>query len=258
MRRRHIALAVLAGALVFVAVAATASTSDLLKDEQHFYNQSQKTYTGGTKAGSSWNMEVVGHNNLAVRGFNGDVWAYKGYAYVGHWGFYDPANGHSDYCPSPPNNGVAVLDARDPTNPVRVGTLQNPLGTSAEDITVYTAKYGPLVGRDIAAVGIQWCGGTRHDPAAVHGLQLWDVTNPAQPKDLGFLNTGCCTRGVHEFEIANRPDLKKTFAYVTVPAGHYPDSENANGIRDARGLGDFRLIDITDPRSPVMTSSWAI
>jgi hypothetical protein len=43
-----------------------------------------------------------------------------------------------------------------------------------------------------------------------------------------------------------------------VPAGHYPDPENANGIRDARGLGDFRLIDITDPLHPVMASSWAV
>jgi hypothetical protein len=60
---------------------------------------------------------------------------------------------------------------------------------------------------------------------------------------------------VHEFEVQNRPDLRKTFAYATVPAGHYPDPDNPNGIRDARGLGDFRLIDITDPRNPVMTSS---
>jgi hypothetical protein len=258
MSRRLVLLAVAAGALVFVATALTASSSDLLKDEQHFLKQSQKTYTGGSKAGSAWNMEVVGHNNLNVRGFNGDVWAYKGYAYVGHWGFQDPANGHSDYCPSPPNSGIAVVYARNPSNPVRVATLQNPLGTSAEDVTVYTAAYGPLAGHDIAASGIQWCGGARHDPSAVHGLQLWDVTNPAAPEDLGFLNTGCCTRGVHEFEIANRADLRKTFAYVTVPAGHYPDAENANGIRDARGLGDFRLIDVTDPRNPVTTSTWAV
>src|SRR5438046_430185 len=89
MRRRVVGVSALMGALVFAAAAMTASSSDLLKDEQHFYKQSQKTYTGGTKAGSAWNMEVVGHNNLDVRGFNGDVWAYKGYAYVGHWGFFD-------------------------------------------------------------------------------------------------------------------------------------------------------------------------
>ena len=256
--RKLTLLVAMAGALIFVAAAVTASSTDLLKDEQHFYSQSQKTFSSGSKAGSAWNMQVVGHNNLAVRGFNGDVWAYKDFAYVGHWGFDDPANGHSDYCPSPPNSGIAVVDARNPTNPTRVATLQNPVGTSAEDVTVYTANYGPLAGRDIAATGLQWCGGPRHDSAAIHGLELWDVTNPTQPRELAIFDTGCCTRGVHEFEIANRTDLRKTFAYVTVPAGHYPDAENANGIRDARGLGDFRLIDITDPRSPVMTSSWAI
>lgn len=256
MRKRFLAVA--AVALVFVAAGASASSGDLLKDEQHFYSQSQKTYTGGSKAGAAWNMEVVGQTDLGGRGFNGDVWAYKSYAYIGQWGFNDPANGHSDYCPSPPNSGIAVVDARNPAKPARVATLQNPLGTSAEDVTVYTAKYGPLAGRDIAVTGLQWCGGPRHDPGAVRGLELWDVTNPAQPRALGILDTGCCTRGVHEFEIANRPDLKKTFAYVTVPASRYPDAENANGIRDARGLGDFRLIDITDPRSPALTSSWAI
>jgi hypothetical protein len=87
---------------------------------------------------------------------------------------------------------------------------------------------------------------------------LWDVTTPSAPRELGFLDTGCCTRGVHEFEVQNRDDLQKTFAYVTVPAGHYPDPLNANGIREANGLGDFRLIDITDPRSPALASTWAI
>ncbi|MEP6978676.1 MAG: hypothetical protein ABI948_11550 [Thermoleophilia bacterium] len=258
MHKLILAAGAAAVAAIIAGVALAAGGSDLLKDEQHFYTQSQKTFDGGNKGGSFWNMMAVGHNDLGGRGFNGDVWTHKGYAYVGHWGFQDPANGHSDYCPSPPLSGVAVLDARDPSTPTRISTLQNPVGTSAEDVTVFTAKYGPLAGHEIAASGIQWCGGPRHDPAAIHGLMLWDVTNPAAPVELGFYNSGCCTRGVHEFEVQDRPDLKKTFAYVTVPAGNYPDAENASGVRDARGLGDFRLIDITDPRAPTMASSWGI
>ncbi len=257
---RKLGLAVVAvAALAFATVALTApSSDDLLKDEKHFYDQSQKTFKNGTKAGSSWNMTAVGHNDLGVRGFNGDVWAYKGYAYVGHWGFFDPANGHSDFCPSAPNSGIAVLDARDPSNPTRVATLQNPAGTSAEDVVVYTARYGPLAGHDIAAAGIQWCGGIRHDPAAIRGLMLWDVTNPAAPVQLGFLDTGCCTRGVHEFEVENRADLHRTFAYASVPAGNYPDSGTPSGVRDELGRGDFRLLDITDPTHPFEASTWGI
>ncbi len=207
MRRFAIVLAAL-GALVFAAIGLTAaSKDDLLKDEKHFYEQSQKTYQNGSKAGAAFNMEVVGHNDLGVRGFNADVWKYKNYAYVGHWGFADWATGNDRFCPSPPNNGVAVVDVSNPENPTRVATLQNPTGTSAEDVVVYTAPYGPLAGRDIAAAGIQWCGGGRHDPDAIHGLKLWDVTDATHPVELGFYNSGCCTRGVHEFEVESRADL---------------------------------------------------
>ncbi len=48
---------------------------------------------GGSNAGSALNMVAVGHNDLDGRGFNADVWVYKGYAYVGQWGFGDWANG---------------------------------------------------------------------------------------------------------------------------------------------------------------------
>ncbi len=258
MRKKLTVLGAAIVALAFAGVGITASSSDLLKDEQHFYDESQKTYDGGSKAGSALNMEVVGHNNLNIRGFNGDVWKYGNYAYVGHWGFADWATGNSRFCPSPPDSGVAVLDVSNPANPTRAATLQNPVGTSAEDVVVYTAKYGPYAGHDIAASGIQWCGGGRHDPGATHGLMLWDVTKATQPKQIGFLDTGCCTRGVHEFEVQNRDDLHRTFAYATVPAGSYPDPLNASGVRDALGKGDFRLIDITDPASPVEVSTWKV
>ena len=258
MRRLMVVLVVVA-TLGFVALGVSApSKDDLLKDEKHFYDQSQKSFQSGSKAGSAWNMEVVGHDNLGVRGFNADVWKYKDYAYVGHWGFADWATGNSRFCPSAPNNGVAVIDVSDPTSPTRVATLQNPAGTSAEDVVVYTAPYGPLAGRDIAVSGIQWCGGGRHDPGAIHGLMLWDVTDPANPTQLGFYDSGCCTRGVHEFEVETRADLGRTFAYATVPAGSYPDAGNPNGLSDAAGKGDFRLIDITNPSSPFEVSTWKV
>ena len=69
-------------------------------------------------------------------------------------------------------------------------------------------------------------------------------------------DSGCCTRGVHEFEIESRRRPRAHIADATVPAGSYPDAENANGLRDAAGKGDFRLIDITDPRSPFEVSTW--
>ena len=81
----------------------------------------------------------------------------------------------------PPDNGVAVVDYRDPANPQLVSRLVNPTGTSAEDVVVFTARFGPYAGRDIAAAGLQVCGGSRLDESFARGLMLWDVTNPVAP-----------------------------------------------------------------------------
>ena len=145
MRTIGFGTALAAIVLVLAMPAATAPTkkSELLKDEKHFLVQSNKTYTGGQKAAKIRNMEVVGRNSLGGRGFNADVWVHEGYAYIGHWGFSDWASGSKTrFCPSPPKNGVAVVDATNPSDPVMVSRLVNPTGTSAEDVTVFTAKYG--------------------------------------------------------------------------------------------------------------------
>src|SRR5919106_3741110 len=147
------------GAVLAVAISLLTATSaltaprnqdELLKDELHRLEQSKRQFTGGQKAGEALNMEVVGHTDLGGRGFNADVWFHEGYAYVGHWGFTDWAQGSKQrFCPDDPNNGVAVIEyGTDPESPVMVSRLQNPAGTSAEDVVVYTAESGPMAGRD--------------------------------------------------------------------------------------------------------------
>jgi hypothetical protein len=258
MRRGLLTLA-LAATVLGIAAAAVAGDNELLKDEQHFLAQSAKVYSGGQKAAQASNMAVVGHTDLGGRGFNGDVWFHEGYAYVGHWGFQDSSSGSKNrFCPETPNSGVAVVDATDPADPEVVSLLQNPAGTSAEDVVVYTAQSGPRAGHDIAVAGIQWCGGSRADADADRGLMLWDVTNPAAPEQIGYLKTACCTRGVHEFEVEHRADLGRTFAYATVPTSRYPEASSPSSYRDVNGDGDFRLIDITNPALPTQVSDWGI
>lgn len=213
---------------------------------------------GGQKAGSAWNMAVVGQHDLGGRGYNGDVWVHDGVAYVGRWGFDDWATGNDRFCPTGPDGGVAVIDVHDPANPTGIATLQNPVGTSAEDMVAYTAPFGPMSGRNIAAVGIQVCGGDRRDETFQRGLQLFDVTNPASPVELALLDSGCCARGVHEFEVQHRADLGRTFAYASVPTSRYPDDLSPSGVRDELGRGDFRLFDITDPIHPFEVSDWGV
>jgi hypothetical protein len=240
------------------AYAAPDDDAGLFKDERHFREQALKQYEGGSKSGSAVNMVAVGHTDLGERGFNADVWTHKGYAYVGHWGFTDWATGNSRFCPSGSASGVAVVDALIPSSPRQVARLQNPEGSSAEDVVVFTARFGPYAGRDIAVAGIQSCAGSRYDLTAERGLMLWDVTQPTAPVQIGYLRTACCTRGVHEFEVQHRADLGRTFAYASVPTSGYPDSETASGVRDVNGDGDFRLIDITDPSAPFQVSDWGI
>jgi hypothetical protein len=139
-----------------------------------------------------------------------------------------------------------------------VADLESPAGTSAEDVVVYTAPHGLLAGRDIAVVGIQVCGGDRTDTGFFRGLQVFDVTDPARPAELARLDTGCCTRGLHELEVQHRADLGRTFVYASVPASEYADPGSPSARRDRQGRGDFRLIDVTNPRLPVEVSNWGV
>jgi hypothetical protein len=239
------------------ALSAPSNDDELLKTEQHLVQQSNKTYNGGNRAGSASNVELVGHHDLGGRGFNADVFTHEGYGYVGHWGFTDWATGNDRFCPEAPNSGIAVVDARSPSNPTLVSHLQNRPGTSAEDVVVFTARYGSLAGHDIAVAGIQVCGVSRYDASPVQrGTMLWDVTNPAAPIELAILDSGCCTRGVHELEVQHRDDLHRTFVYESVPTSEYDDDLTPSGRRDAQGRGDFRLVDITEPGAPVEVSDW--
>lgn len=208
--------------------------------------------------GAALNMAVVGHNDLGNRGYNADVWVHRGYAYVGNWGFQDWANGSKNrFCPEPAKSGIKVLDARNPAAPTVASTLQNPASTSAEDVVVFTASYGPLAGHDLAVSGIQVCG-DRYDTSLFRGLMVWDVTDPAHPAEIARLNTGCCTRGIHELEVRDRADLGRTFVYASVPTSEYEDSSSPSGYRDQQGRGDFRLIDITNPAQPAEVSDWGV
>jgi len=246
---------VLAAAFAAAAVGIAASSNDdsLLPQEQHFLDSASSNTSNGSKGGSAWNMVAVGQNDLGGRGFNGDVFVYKRTAYVGRWGFFDSS--HPQFCPS---GGVSVIDVHDPAHPQVVSNLEVP-GASHEDVAVFTAKYGPYAGHDIAAVGLQVCDVFRTNPAAAgkRGLGLWDVTTPANPVLLAVFDTGCCTRGFHELEIGDRDDLGKTFVYASLP---YAERLEADGVtlRDRAGRGEAWIVDVTDPSRPALVSTFGI
>lgn len=195
------------------------------------------------KSGEAVNVETVGHNDLGGGGFNADVWVHERgngevFAYVGQWGF---GASQLDRCDPANRRGVKVVDVTDPTRPVVVSRLENPPLTTAEDVQVL-----PYGGRDIAMVGIQAC--FRLDPDIERGLQIFDVTDPRNPVQIGFLDTGVAARGVHEFWAVRRPD-GRVIAILTVP---FSDT------RDAAGRGDIRIADVTDPTRPLEIADWGL
>ena len=249
MRRSVLATGILAILLgTSFLSAATPSADDLADDPLTSYVQKNggDGSGDGSKAGqvqnngAIWNLEVVAHNDIGNRGFNADIYAYRGFAYVGQWGF--GISNIPKFCPSGDKSGVKVLDLKAAGLPI-VATLQNPARTSAEDVVVYTAG-----GRDIAAVGIQAC--FRTDKSIPRGLMLFDVTNPRSPVFKGFLPSGDNIRGVHELSIVMRPDLGgKVLALQGV---------NFSETFDAAHRGGLRIADVTDPVNPKEIGNWSL
>ena len=178
------------------------------------------------------NAVLVGHFPTP-RGFNGDVWVHDETAYIGGYGV-------PGICPV---HGVRAIGVRDPANPVRLSAFARFRGTTSEDVWVGAVETPSFRG-DLAAVGIQACGGRR----PFRGLALYDVTRPANPVLLGRLSTGLRTRGVHELSVVQRAD-GRVLALVSVP----------NSLLATRGRrGDVRIVDVTNPREPREIANWDV
>lgn len=164
---------------------------------------------------------------LGLEQTNADVWSHGDYAYVGTWS--DPCSGI----------GVKIIDVSDPANPTQVATAGGYPGTSAEDMQVLSVETDQFTG-DLLGIGIQQCG-----DEGFGGLDLWDVTDPTSPKHLGFYGNF----GVHELSLTVRRD--GVFALLASPF-----SEAISALFDPPVLGDFQLVDVTDPANPVLTDDW--
>ena len=181
----------------------------------------------------TFNTEVVGHLAPPQDGGYGDVWAHKDVAYLG-----DLRQGDCQ-----PANGIWAIDLGNPAKPRALGAFAKFLGSDGEDVWVGSIRTRAFKG-DLAAVGVQRCS---RQASGFAGMALYDVTNPAKPKELGRLATGVVS-GVHELGVVQRPD-GRVLALAAVPY-----SFNLSGGRQ----GDLRIIDITDPRRPRELANWDV
>ena len=243
MSRRTKSLAVVAAATLMTSLlqpagAATGwarrDTASLRQNVVERFSRMPKVKTAPVVEAITENFEVVGHVPIGGPTPNGDVFLYKHrgkkgkHAYIGRWAF--PCNGQ----------GLKIVRTKWPRFPKIVASAGARPGTSAEDMVVFRKGR-----RDILAVGIQPCAA-----GAVGGLALYNVTNPSEPKLLKFMRIN--PFGVHELDVAVRPDgrivalLAANFAEVDVLFGGTPSG------------GDFRIVDVTRPRNPVLLSDWGV
>ncbi|MBT2663275.1 hypothetical protein [Bacillus sp. ISL-45] len=169
-----------------------------------------------------------------------DVFAHKGFAYLGtHRGKMT-------------NEGVRIFDMKDPANPKEVAVIGNDIpGTWQEKVIVRSVSTPSFQG-DIAAISVQRVDKERYgyegETSPNGGVVLYDVTNPASPKKLGFWKTPSeLPTGTHEFWLTEQNNRLILLA-TNYQAKRYKDK----GVK----VNDFSIVDVTDPTQPKELSNW--
>ncbi|MGI8316696.1 LVIVD repeat-containing protein [Halobacillus mangrovi] len=232
MNKKAILTSALAGCLVFSTVPTTFA-HDMLDD-----SLAEK----GANEGDNLNAIPVleGNKNLGnwqevasaqlkeydgVKKTTADVYAHKGYAYLGtHVG----GGG---------NGGVRVFDMKDPSDPVEIAKFADDIpGTWQEKVIVKTVNTPHFKG-DLAVVSVQQL--DRSNPDSQGGFLLYDVTNPESPEKLGFWEVDKRVPGTHELYLTVKEG--KPFVLAANPyADYYTHGESM----------DFQLVDVSNPAEP--------
>jgi hypothetical protein len=167
---------------------------------------------------------------------NGDT------AFMGTWG--RPA-----LCPG---SGVRVIDVTDPAQPAvlgRVAAGDEYPGTSTDSVWVGPVETEAFSG-DLAVVAVRLCDTSERGRwrDGFRGIALYDVTDPAAPELMSTIHSGNRTQGANEVNAAQRPD--GTFIVTATVMQSFLHTKGA--------IGDFRVIDATDPRNPEQVADWDV
>jgi hypothetical protein len=200
--------------------------------EIHGMHAMQHGGTADHLPGSSDNVTLLGQVDIddVAPGDVADVTAYGNYAYLA---VRDP-EGCTDA-------GFAVIDISDPRNPEQVGFIDSTDGSfpgeGAHVIDLRTKHFKGqiLVGNN------EIC----DESTGEGGLSIWDVTNPLDPKVL-TMHAGDPDSGIfgfpHEFN-----HIHSVFAWQQKDRAFAVMTDNME-------FTDIDIMEITDPRNPVLVS----
>jgi hypothetical protein len=188
-------------------------------------------------------LQKIGHVD-PHEGFTGDVFGHLGYAYLSSWA---GAQCRAD--------GVRVYDMSNPTKPRHVSTFANvvsqeKLRRTWTEKTIVQHVSTPSFKGELAVVSVQGCGGN-----TFQGFGLYDVTNPADPKELSLVPLD--PRGSHEIWL--QPRGGHAYVYTAIPRSELfsaPDFNPQTQRASTPGKPDFRIFDVTDPKHPVQVGEW--
>lgn len=191
--------------------------------------------------GAWGNIELVGKVRVhdAADDRVADVGALGNYAYLGAYAQADCAGPEG----GGPDGGVYVIDISDPAAPREVGFIKAHQDTYVSEgvqaLRISTAKYTG----DILVLNNEGCG--KNYKA---GLSIWNINNPLKPFKLSE-NVGDFTTS----DSPNRPhDANQIHSAFAWDAG----SKAYAVIVDDDEAKDVDIMDITDPRKPVLIAEY--
>ncbi|PYZ93373.1 hypothetical protein CR194_09305 [Salipaludibacillus keqinensis] len=156
-----------------------------------------------------------------------DLYAHKGFAYVA-------TKAHNA-------SGVRVFDLKDPSNPIEVSAFADDLPGTWQEKVVVKSVNTPYFKGDLAAVSVQqWSRNT-----VGGGTLLYDVSDPLNPKKLGYWELPESVTGTHELYLTTQGN--RTLLLTANPnANHFTGGE----------YQDFTILDVTNPASPEVIFEW--
>ncbi|HZL39186.1 MAG TPA: hypothetical protein VFC45_02780 [Pseudolabrys sp.] len=158
------------------------------------------------------------------------VIVHKGYAFIGHM-FAD---------------GFSVVDVRDPAKPKTVAFVAAPKNTRSHHLQIHgdvlLAVNGPNIwamqqyASQIDYYAKSLADSVQTDQPYAAGVRAFDISNPAEPREIGFLNTAGL--GAHRIWWVGGK-----YAYVSVHFGGFIDHILA-------------IVDVSDPRNMQLAGKW--
>ena len=189
----------------------------------------------GHLPGVERNVELVGRADIkgAAEGRVADVTAFGTFAYLT---VRDPAVGTDLGCS---DAGVAIMDISVPEEPKQVGFIDATEGSfPGEGAQVLDVKTKRFTGQ-ILLFNNEIC-----SPTGRGGVSMWDVTDPSDPVVLSA-NAGDTTIGDKANPAVN--DIHSVLGWTDRDKAYAVLVDNTEGA-------DVDILDITDPRNPVLVS----